>query len=139
MSEDQFRVNIIKDAMILFKLKSLRLGEGIAASNQIFTKNEPIEAGFHGLVGYLVKTSDGKISVLQRSDIFYHAQSQKILHDAREYRERVLAKFESDSIQGVVNKLKHEYTFVAPANIKTESTIWDGIDSYENEQDTYGE
>lgn len=135
MSEDQFIVNLVKDIVIKLKLKSLHLGDGVAASNQIFTKSKPKEADFHGIVGYLVKTSNDKYSVLERGPIFYHAQSEHILQQAREYRERVIAKFESDSIQGVVRKLKHEYTFVAPANIKTESTIWDGMDSYEKEQD----
>lgn len=135
VSEDQFRVNLVKDIAIKLKLKSLHLGDGIAASNQIFTKSEPKEAGFHGIVGYLVKTNNDKYSFLERGTIFYHAQSEHILQQAREYRERVIAKFESNSIQGVIRKLKHEYTFVAPANIKIESTIWDGMDSYEKEQD----
>ena len=58
MSEDQFRVNLVKDMVIKLRLKSLHLGDGIAASNQIFTKSEPKEAGFHGIVGYLVKTNN---------------------------------------------------------------------------------
>lgn len=49
MSQEQFRVSLIKDAILALRLNSLREGDYVADSNQIFDKNEPTEDGFQGM------------------------------------------------------------------------------------------
>ncbi len=116
MSQEQFRVSLIKDAILALRLNSLREGDYVAGSNQIFDKNEPTEDGFHGLKAQIIATKNGYSLLAQGYNFDNPNLKPKISEMMKAYRQRVLNIYKSATVKEVICKLQRNYDFVAPYN-----------------------
>ncbi|WP_297953973.1 hypothetical protein [uncultured Lactobacillus sp.] len=116
MSQEQFRVSLIKDAILILRINSLREGDYVAGSNQIFNKNEPAEDGFHGLKAQIITTENGYSLLAQGYNFDNPTLNPKIFEMMKAYRQRVLKIYNSATVKEVICKLQRNYDFVAPYN-----------------------